>query len=156
MPETRRQQLVDAIITRLEDISVANGYETNAGARVEDWPRRFDDAECPALGVYDLSEASDKSDRESGFQERTLTIQVRIFVASNTPASDLRAIIGDVERAVGVDQYWPDVSGEPLAMGTWPRRAGMVVPNEAMELAGAAVEFDVQYSTATFNPFGNE
>jgi hypothetical protein len=151
MPDTRRQEIVDAIIARMQLISTANGYATNAGARVEDWPRRFDDSECPALGVCDVSEDSDKGDRESEIETRTLTVQVRIFVATNTPARTLRQIIGDVQKAVGVDQYW----GE-LSTGTWPRRAGMIVPSEAMELAGAAVEFDVVYDTSTFNPFAVE
>lgn len=153
MPSTRRQQIIDAIVLRLQTITTANGYATNAGALVEDWPRRFDDDECPALGVCDVTESSDKGDRESGTETHTLTVQVRVFVAANTPAPTLRAIIGDVQKAVGVNQYWSDLLGEPLATGTWPRRAGMIVPSEAMELAGAAVEFDVQYQTETFNPF---
>lgn len=156
MPDTRRQQIVDAVILRLRDITTANGYATNAGVTVEDWPRRYDDAECPALGVYDVAEESDKGERDSESENRTLTVQVRIFVASNTPARELRQIIGDVQKAVGVDQFWPDTGGEALALGTWPRRAGMIVPSEAMELAGAAVEFDVEYITSTFNPFAVE
>lgn len=149
---TRRQQLIDLIIARLETISTDNGYETNAGAVVEDWPRRFDDSECPALGVYDITDNSDKDNRESNIEVHSLTVQVRVFVSSNTPAAELRQIIGDVQKAIGQNTWWPDGDGHDLATGTWPRRAGMIVPNEAMELAGAAIEFDVQYVTDTFNP----
>lgn len=154
MIDTKRQKLVDAVVARMQQIRVSNGYATDAGERVEDWPRRFDDDELrelaskAALGIFDVTEDSEKADRESAIEVHELTVQVRIFAAADLPARALRAIIGDVQTALGVDQYWSE-----LGLGTNPRRAGMIVPKESMELGGAAVEFDIGYLTQTFNPY---
>lgn len=152
--DTKRQQLIDLVIARLQGIRLDRGFQSDLGAKVEDWPRRYSDEELDqlparaALGVYDVTEDADKGDRESDLTVRTLTIQVRIYVTSDTPARDLRAYIGDVEAAIRQDPYWNE-----LSVGTNPRRAGMIIPSEAMDLAGAAVEFDIGYTTQTFNPY---
>ena len=154
MADTKRQKLVDAVIARMQMIRVSNGYATDAGQRVEDWPRRFDEAELrelsskAALAVCDIGDDSEKADRESALEVHELSFQVRIFVTTDTPARELRKIIGDVQSALGVDQYW-----STLGLGTNPRRAGMIVPKDSMEIAGAAVEFDIGYLTETFNPY---
>lgn len=146
MADTVRQLVVDAVVARMQNILVANGYETDCGALVEDWPRRFDASELPALAVCDLSDESEIDHREAGQETHTLTIQVRVMVAEATPAEFLRKAIGDVQKAIKTDLFW----GE-LSTGTYPKRTGMIVPSEAMELAGAAIEFDVAYVTEPFN-----
>ncbi|HWQ36955.1 MAG TPA: hypothetical protein VNQ79_29255 [Blastocatellia bacterium] len=146
--DTIRQQLVDAVVARMQTISVAGGYETDLGARVADWPRRFHEDELPALGVYDLQQQDEKENIGSRRTVHRLPVQIRIFISSDTPARELRRMIGDVERAIGADQRWGG-----LAVSTWPRQSGYVIPREAFEIAAAAVEVEIEYLTETFNPF---
>jgi hypothetical protein len=152
--DTKRQKIVDAVIARMGLIRVANGYQTEIGARVEDWPQRFDERELKeqpskaVLGVYDLPDAVSKESLHSTGATHRLRMQVRIFITGATPARELRKMIGDVVAAVGKDLTWGY-----LARDTEPGSEGFVVPNDAMEVAGAAVEFIVVYNTATFDPY---
>lgn len=154
MAVTKRQKIVSAVIARMQAIRTENDYQTDIGARVEDWARRFDEEELAAqpsqaiLGVYDLPAEVDKESLHSVGTTHRLRMQVRIFIASDTPATELRKMIGDVVKAIGVDILW-----NYLAMDTQPASEGFIVPNDAMEVAGAAVEFIVVYTTATFDPF---
>lgn len=148
MSVTKRQKIVDAVIARLSTISVEAGYETDLGARVEEWPVRFDESEVPAVGVYDLPDEITKDSLHSRGATHRLKIQVRIFTAKGARARDLRQMIGDVVRGVGEDILWGG-----LAMDTEPNSEGLIIPTEAMEVAGAAIEFTVVYNTATFDPY---
>ena len=146
--DTRRQEIIDAIILRMQEIKLVNGFQTDLGQRVEDWPRRFDDDELPALAVCDLTEESERSDAETDIAAHRLPVQVRIFLRGENPARAFRQAIGDVQQAIKRDLTWHE-----LATATYPRRSGFIITSEAMEIAGAVVEFDVEYVTSTFNPF---
>lgn len=154
MADTKRQKIVDAVIARMQSIRTANDYQTDVGARVEDWAQRFDEAELKEqpskaiLGVYDLPDEVSKESLHSTGATHRLRIQVRIFITGATPARELRKMIGDVVAAVGKDLTWGS-----LARDTEPGSEGFIVPTDAMEVAGAAVEFTVVYNTATFDPY---
>lgn len=154
MADSLRQRIVDAVISRMQTISVVNGYQTDLGATVEDWPRRFDEAELEALaahaaiGVYDLTADSKKEHVESGDTMHRLPFQIRIFAARSVTPRNLRRMIADVILAIGVDQTWG-----ALAITTWPGRNGFVVPSESFEISGTAIEFEIQFLTETFNPY---
>jgi hypothetical protein len=152
--KTKRQKIVEAVVTRMQSIRTANDYQTDIGARVEDWAQRFDEEELKAqpskaiLGVYDLPDEVGKDGKHAIGATHRLRMQVRIFISKATPASALRTMIGDVVKAIGTDMLWGF-----LAMDTEPGSEGFIVPTEAMEVAGAAVEFIVVYTTATFDPY---
>lgn len=148
MTDTKRQKIVDAVIARMQLIRTANDYQTDVGARVDDWPVRYDAAELPALGVLDLPDTVGKESIESKGAKHRMRMQVRIFSSSATQSSVLRQMIGDVVAAIGVDLTWGG-----LAMDTEPASEGFIIPNEAMEVAGAAIEFVVVFNTATFDPY---
>lgn len=156
MPDTLRQQLVDAVIARMQGITIAQGYQTDLGLDVRDWDVRIqateDDAadladDAPCLIVADLDSEPDPRDLDEGATLATVTIQLRI-IGTKQPASWYRSAIGDVQQAVKSDRTW----GE-LAITTRPGRDGFIIPQEAFSIAGAAVEIQVDYITQTFNPF---
>jgi hypothetical protein len=148
MADTKRQKIFDAVVTRMKTIRTANGYQTEVGTTVAEWESRFDEGELPALSVCDLPDEVSKESKSSVGVTHRLRMQVRIFTSKGTKAKDLRKMIGDVVRAVGQDPSWGY-----LAMDTEPGSEGFVVPAEAMEIAGGAVEFTVVFTTATFDPF---
>lgn len=161
--KTKRQRIFDEVVARMRGISVAAGFETDAGALIEPWAVRFDEEELAAqpakcaLAVYDLPDDVSKASVHSKGSTHRLRFQVRIFVTKGDRAEHLRAIIGDVVTAVGSDVHWTETaeggSGKYLAIDTEPGEEGFVVPEEAMEIAGGAVEFTVVYATALFNPY---
>jgi hypothetical protein len=154
MADTKRQKLVDAVIARMQDIRVESGFQTDVGARVEEWPQRFDEEELreqpskAIVGVYDMLDEVSKESLHSQGATHRLKIQVRIFITGATPARELRKMVGDVVAAIGADLTWGY-----LARDTEPGSEGFIVPTDAMEVAGAAVEFTVVYHTATFDPY---
>lgn len=154
MADTKRQKIVAAVIARMQTIRTANGYQTEIGARVEEWAQRFDEAELEEqpskaiLGVYDLPDQVSKESLHSKGATHQLRVQVRIFITGATPARELRKMIGDVVAAIGADLTWGY-----LARDTEPGSEGFIVPEESMQVAGAAVEFTVVFNTATFDPY---
>jgi hypothetical protein len=148
MPDTKRQKIVSAVVARLQEIRVEAGYQTDVGARVEDWRTNWDESELPAISVCDLPEQSEKGEKDAKKTTHDLPVHVRIFVRTNTPAAELRKMIGDVQQAVKKDLRWGK-----LALDTMPKQSGFVIPEDSFVIAGGAVEFIVQYMTDTFDPF---
>ncbi|MCA1567241.1 MAG: hypothetical protein LC803_16635 [Acidobacteria bacterium] len=148
MADTKRQKIVDAVIVRMQTIRIENGYQTDVGVLVEDWPERFDDDQLPALGVCDLPDDITKENKSSLRVTHKLRVQVRFFVRGGTRPRELRKMMGDVVKAVGVDMTWGD-----LATDTEPASEGFIIPTEAMIVAGGAVEFIIEYLTDTFDPY---
>lgn len=158
--KTKRQRIVELVVARMQAVRAANGFRTEAGALVEKWAPRFDEKELAAqpskcaLGVYDLPDEVSKESKHSRGSTHRLRFQVRVFITGGVKDDALRAIIGDVVDAVGRDILWTDPeTGRPLAMDTEPGSEGFVVPTEAMEVAGGAVEFTVVFATALFDPY---
>ncbi|HYY95279.1 MAG TPA: hypothetical protein VE713_12240 [Pyrinomonadaceae bacterium] len=165
--QTKRQRIVERVVARMQTISIENGFQTDAGQLVKKWAARLDDktieaspAKCQ-LSVCDLLDEVSKESKQSKGATHRLRVQVRIFKAKGNADDDLRTIIGDVVDAVGRDVaqnewpaiLWPDETGKPLAMDTEPSSEGFVIPTEAMEISGGAVEFTIVYATAVFDPY---
>ena len=146
MADTLRQKLVDKVVARMQTIRTANGYETNLGDNVEEWLTHRQGDEGTALGVCDLNNDPELGDKQAGRQTNTLKIQLRIFGAQS-PA-ELRRMIGDCMKAVKKDLRW---SG--LALWTLPGQDGFIIPNDSFEVAGAAVEFAIEYLSNTFDAY---
>jgi hypothetical protein len=152
MADTIRQQIIDAIIATLGTISAGAVYQTSIGAVVKDFESNIQgtdrEGELPVLSVYDLEEIAQEAQLDEKKTAQALTVQIRAFVRKETPSRELRKIIGDLQTAIGTNTRW-----NKLATGTLPVRAGMVVQSENFEIAAAAVEITVYYSTLTFNPY---
>lgn len=158
--KTKRQRIVELVVARMQSIRVANDFETDAGEIVQQWAVRFDEQELTettskcALGVFDLVDEGSKESMHSKGAMHRLRVQIRIFVTGADKHTRLRAIIGDVVAAVGSDTLWTDEeSGKSLAMDTEPAQEGLILPEQAMEVAGGAVEFTIVYPTAVFDPY---
>ncbi len=152
MPETIRQKLVAAIITTLGQIRVSNGYQTDVGATVLDFPRQvqatYGQDELPVLGVFDVDSTTSRENLNARKFDRVLTIQIRAYLKKDTPGPEIRKIIGDIETAIGTNPRW-----NGLAMATMPAREGVVIQSEDFEISAAAVEVTILYPTCAFNPY---
>ena len=105
MADSKRQQIMTAIDTRLKLITVTNGYETNAGNNVyEFWDVALEDDELPAIIWRDGAEDSDLLVNTT--QDRTLTVELILQTLGATAPAILRKLIADVEKAILVDNTW--------------------------------------------------
>lgn len=154
MADSKRQKLISAIITRLETISVANGYQTGLGANIADSKPNWNEADLPAVSVFDtVADVEFVHDQPTAAQQVfTLPVLIRIFLAEDDLAAEARKYLADVVKAVGVDPYWT-VSGSQLALWTKLTKEGLIVPADNLEVAGAAIELEIAYLTQSWNSF---
>lgn len=157
--DTVRQQLVSAVISRLQEINTENtylsegeeiNYQTNIGS-VRDWETNFQEDELPAISVCDLSEPVEM-DRGSINQLNNLKILLRIFQSSEDSAEFLRKAFGDIFASLGQDKRWK-VGEVGLAVGTIINSSDILFKPDAFELGGGQVIITIIYTTKAFNAF---
>ena len=146
--DAKRQRIIDAIVTRMQGITVLNGYKTDLGNRVGDWETNWDERDLPALSVCDMVQTEElmHGSQDARQQINTLPVILKIFARSTTTAKDLRNMIADIYQAIRVDKQWSN-----LALYTLPKRGGMELSEEGFKLGGAGVEIEILYLTETFN-----
>ncbi|MEN5208023.1 hypothetical protein ABE493_07855 [Stenotrophomonas terrae] len=105
----RTQQILGNLQARLQEITVANGYRTDAGADVRLEESR-EPAEAPRITLYSGQRVRPQDARTRGEREFTLIVEARIPVALDSVYSLARSIDEDIEQAL--DQYLP----QPLAL----------------------------------------
>lgn len=158
---TLRQRLIDAVRARLQLITVANGYQTDIGRAVFVWRAMpLGEAETPFLNVKDVKRVSKQVllGRQSAAHEHTLTMWVEVLarpVPGSVQADDMiRAYLGDIEKAVGLDRYWTEAAtSTPLATDTRPAEDQMSVEQAGQIIGGTRYVFTIDYRTAAFDPF---
>lgn len=132
MPDTIREQIIAATVTRLQTIRTASGYKTNMGLNVQRAALHFPDSTLPGLSVLPRIE---ESERQYGLQVSTMPVEVLGLVAhGNTNPSviaeqmhgdmikcllsqpKLSALMDDIEyKGGGTDEY-PDSSDTATAV----------------------------------------
>jgi hypothetical protein len=156
MADSKRQKIVDAVKTRMAAILTAGGYATNLGQNVEEWSTHLQGEDIPAAGVISVCDmvatAAEQPNRSNPRETVWLMpIQIRIFLPKNRlTMANLRTAMKDVSRAIRQDDRWK-VDGVGLVMISRPLREGPIIPEDSFEIAGAIVEFEVQYITQKFN-----
>ncbi|MBE0568730.1 MAG: hypothetical protein IH577_03520 [Deltaproteobacteria bacterium] len=110
MGADNRDAIVDAVVARMQTITVANGYVTNAGARVYRWKASVvAPSECPAIDVRDPDR------RPLGVyaggavvRDYELTVEITGLAASGADTDGgLNLIVADIMKAVlEGDQTW--------------------------------------------------
>lgn len=149
---SKRQDIIDLVIARMQTILSSGDYETNLGQNVEDWQTNWDDDELPALSVCDLVDGINFVNEQptAALQQHALPLQLRIFAKSDTRPADLRKMIADVVKAIGTDQFWTNGGGAQLALWTKVTSAGIRLNEDSFEIGGAAVEIEIGYFTNSF------
>lgn len=148
---TKRQDIVDRLIALMGTVTTANGYETDIGLSVHDFETHFQEEDLPALSVYDLVadvEFVNGNKKDGRGQQKTLNLQLRIFAAAETKVTELRKMIGDVNKALGTDKRLGDT-----VLWINPTREGIIADEQTFEIAGAAVELEIAYLQDSFNDF---
>lgn len=95
-----RQDIIDALVARLEDLTVANGYASNAGQTIYcHYPENLQVETTPCLIIRDTSDSLDPSGRIETVH--TLRIEITGIVASGvTTDQACRQLIDDIVHVV--------------------------------------------------------
>mgnify|MGYP001423093616 CR=1 FL=1 len=138
-----RQQIMDAVKTRLQSITVANGYNFNLGNNIYEWRiRPLAMATLPALVYRDV-----ETDIELIEAHRN-RLNIEIEIISNSSIVDIRKMIADVYKAIGVDIQWGG-----LALNTYPRSDRIMREQEEQTITGAIINIIIEYRTKEWNPY---
>jgi hypothetical protein len=146
MATSVRESIVSSIITRLETILTANGYETNLGSNVFDWKvTDVQESELPCVIVKDTSE--DVETRGGNHLHR-----LQIELEAKAPGVDRsipRKIIADVQKAIGVDPNFDNqvYKTEPVENET------LSLEQQNKVFSSIVIKFIVNYSTLAFQPY---
>ena len=138
---TIRQQIMDAIQTRFEGITLINGYQTDIGLNVSQWKATALNADdFPALEYRDVS--CDRMDGGPiGFFRWAATIDTEIVTASGaTTMTEVREMLSDIYKAIGLDESWNNLA-------QWTEQPSDVVIMEQQDkiIGGAKITFRIVY-----------
>ena len=133
---------ITAIITRLQGILTASGYNTNAGNQVYSGVRFFqDDATFPILTVFSGDEIVEKLTFNSYRSERTINIEGYVKDAS-TPTASIEDLIEDVQNAVEL----PDISlGGLVEVVDYTGVEEIDPPESGSDIAGVRITYLITY-----------
>lgn len=144
MADSKRQQILSAIDTRLKTIKTINGYETNLGNKIYAWKATpLDDVDLPAAEYRDIANDHFKPAPIGSFRW-ALTIEIGVITASGTTTiSDIRKMIGDVYKAIGTDITW-----STLAQWTEQPSDKVEIEQQEKTIGGAKIVFQIIYDAA--------
>lgn len=156
MSDPIAQQILEAVATRLEAITTANGYNTNAGADVELGRMRYNGNELnsnPVLCVYDVEDSPIEG---TEFTEETLMLNLSIAVdafakraSGDTIHETAHKITADVKKAVlQVD----DKRLNGLSLGLYYQGRQIEYPEEGGNIIAIGFRFLVPYKEKYGDP----
>lgn len=101
-----RQDILDAVKARLQEILVANGYRTDLGLHVFEWKTTaFAQNEMPGITYRDTEE--NIRPLTGGMEDVSLTVELILCVSSGSVTmANLREAIDDVVKAIHSDWSW--------------------------------------------------
>jgi hypothetical protein len=149
MSDSRRQQIVDAIETRLGQIAPGKVYQLPDGPYtcgssikgVYPWRKAaFGKTEVPAIRFTD--DNADVNPGPSTQHENKLQITLEGFVLGSTSASAARSLMADVVACIGSDPRWG-----VLAYWTDLHSHAIDVEQSGDVIAGVQINFNVTYRT---------
>lgn len=156
MPTSIRQQIVDAVKTRMEGILTSAGYQTDIGQKVVIWnPLPINDTRIHGIHIMDAEDNHDE--KLSNHQEHDLLFVLDVHAKQGADtAAYLRNAIADIWRAIGTDRFWT-VADVKLAKRGTKAISDKILFDQTGKITGAArVQFLVQYRTQSFNPFAHQ
>jgi hypothetical protein len=138
MADSKRQQIIEAIDTRLKTILTTGGYHSNIGQHVFEWKTSpFSDEQEPGVTYRDVSNNREAEGAVNKFRWR---LTVEIEVVSQTTAETMRLMIADVLKAVGVDHTWG-----ALAQRSGQPDTEMIVEQTDKIVTGAKITLPITY-----------
>jgi hypothetical protein len=170
MADSRQQLFMAAVITRFRTLLVGSGGYTltlatdaNGVKCCRDSETHWDqDTELPAISLFEMPSEVEPHPVMRRNVIHTMPLQAKIFLERGTDASNARAAIQDVLKAIqstGSDtndwiyERFPEtINGKQigLAMEVNPKRHGIDYEPDTNEIVAAIVEIEVKFITPKF------
>ncbi len=149
MSDSKREQIIQAVVAALDAITPANGYDVDFSGRVHSWRLRIGQDEFPAVIVRDLIDDIQAPPQQVVKAHlHTLTVQVDILANGDTPARLARQYLAEVSKAIGANLNWGG-----LAIRTTPLSEAMDVEQREDNAFAAILRFQIQFRTSGFDSY---
>lgn len=149
---TIRDQILTALTLALAGIRVANGYQTEAGARIWvnlEYQTAPPDKPCLILYPGEVTDSVDGDAPASlGEENHSLALSVEGFIADSESGAQAEALRQDVVKALKLD---PWCGGYADGFGGFTSSARVEDAGEDGLLGFAKIDFTVNYAT----PYGD-
>jgi len=171
--KTIREQIIERIITELENITPANGYHNNIGiGHVYRQESVIEKNLIPAVSVWEMSESRERN--KYGGTVRVLIVKVEAIVQVNgnkQAATISNELLADMETALiiggegaNLDELIDDIQDIAAEIALMPTDHELyselsnstpdIVPLPIeRKLAGASIDFEITYTTAWGDPY---
>jgi len=106
-----RQNIVDALKTRMESITTANGYSATIKT-VDDWLLRpLEDDSLPAVTIRDMGDTLPQDGIGAGRRDHELTLFLVVTFSGSSSLTQCRELMADMLTAIGSDPEHLGVAG---------------------------------------------
>lgn len=154
-----RQQILDAVGSRLKTINGTGGYVSDFSAGVFEWaPGPIETEALPAV-IYretDCDTADSNTDRSVsiGMHRHRLQIEVEAKMKGSASTADIRQAIADIWKAIGVEAggATPGRWGG-LAVMTDPQGDAIATNIQDKMYASAIIKFMITFRTPEWDPY---
>lgn len=141
----KRQQILDAIVTRMGLILTASGYRTNAGQNV--WLERatlVTESETPAILISDEGSPPDVEGMGGNTSRWYYQLQVKFDIKATgaTAGTIARKVKEDIKQAIGTDVQWGG-----LANWTMIADDDQSYDHKELKVMEASLVFNIRYFT---------
>lgn len=154
MADSKLQLIHTVISDAVKQILTANGYETDLGAKVDDWRTDWQEDEMPATSICDLTAETVENQTDEYLDWFTLPVQIRTFLSSATRAAEARKMLADILKALEPFKDGFGGAGHTvLAKSVQLKRSGFALAEDGFRIAGIAVEIEILYYTKKFNAY---
>ena len=144
----KRQTILNNLKTRLQTITVANGYYSNLGSNIKlfsSLPLQED--ELPACVIFDKVNQIDGEgiNGSSNVWNHILNVTLQIVCGGNTIDTTARQIIADVYKALSTDLTLSSTCIDINAVSDT-----LEIEHDSKLVAGATIEILIKYRTNKF------
>jgi len=149
MADSIREQIAQAIVTRLETILTVNTYVFNSGQNVNRAKKNYDEEDLPAMTLWQGVEISKK---EYGHSKKTMVIDIESMrITDDVLTDDAQAnqMIADIQRCIGT--Y--DASLMSLIEGVTETNTEPVYPSDGSDIISAKVTYEFVYNMVNGDPY---
>lgn len=147
MTDTIRERIIKAYATAMAVVTVANGYQTGAGANVIRCRKNLDPSELPCIVIWPGIETSEN--RESGYQRINMKMGIEAHALFTDDASVIsEKLLGDLIKAVFgqvVTSLVDEVQYESGGTDSYP--------DAGDEAVGAKISLNIKYNYLIGNPY---
>jgi len=147
MSTTIRQQIVSAVGTRLATIKTTGGYQTNLGNSVYEWLQAPLNEDDPVTLIY--RDRGNVVVRAIGCHEHTMMLEILLAMTHAASPATVRNMIADVIQCVGTDVTWGGLAQDTGAVSD----EEIEFEHSGRKVAGISLKFEIEYTTAPFDPY---